>query len=219
MRLLLENFRCVAKTAKQTSACSFQMPMKTFVYQDWFLIPFHRVQCSHFPARPFASRMCYSQGCSRLLIRSVKERRENGEQNAKRRWEGWRERKEEGKVGMTEDRDREEDKKKRREWSWRELRGREPFHVSCKCDFEGQISHYLPPCLCVFMHYHLYEIGFCAFTVFPKIRLVTGPGDNCLYLRRHLVCPSFTINFEILKTNKQTKTFTAEGHCTQFQQL
>lgn len=43
----------------------------------------------------------------------MKERRKNGEQNVKRGWEGWREIKEEGKVGMTEDLDREEDKKER----------------------------------------------------------------------------------------------------------
>lgn len=106
--------------------------------------------CSHFSALPFASRVCYSQGCSRLLlIRNMKERRENGEQTAKRRWEGRKEWKEEGKVGMTENHDREEDIKERREWSWRELRGRDPSHVSCKCDLSSKFhTIYLPAYMC-----------------------------------------------------------------------
>lgn len=54
-------------------------------------------------------------------------------------------------MGMTEDLDREEDKKERGVELMRTQRQR-PLPRLCKCDFEGQISHYLPPCLYVFMH-------------------------------------------------------------------
>lgn len=39
--------------------------------------------------------------------------------------------------------------KGRREWSWRELRGRDPSHVSCKCDLSSKFhTIYLPAYMC-----------------------------------------------------------------------
>lgn len=120
-------------------------------------------------------------------------------------------------MGMTENHDRRIQNGKEGVELTRTQRQR-PFHVSCKCDFEQQVSHYLPPCLYVFMHITARRKD-SVLSLFPEIRLVTGPGDNCLYLLRHLVCPSFTINFEIKKKKASLQKATVHNVSNNYKRL